>query len=480
MQAASQNGLYHKIVGLKIMKSIVLCLFIFTPSLIGYSQNCNYNGTWNGSSCDCDPGWTGPDCSVLRVLPAAPTSGYRPSNTDAWGASILKDDDGLYHMWVSVIDHNCDIEYWARNSKVIHATSSNPEGPYSYQAEAFPVMAHEVDVKRGPNNNWVAFLTAGVDSDGHLAYSDYGAACICNPSTQQPTSSCDYGASTEPTVICTASSPYGPWSDPIVILEPSSLLDGIDANFSAVVHEDGSLIGLWRTYPSGSQVHWVTASNYLDPASYTWQEQETSLFPAPYDGFTSEGLEDMFVYYDENRDVYHAIFHDMVAQDGAPFYDGLGHAYSTDGVNWTYSGEATTSHVHFTNGTTTTSARARPHFLIEDGQITHLISAEQFDDNDWSYTLVEPIENTIVHTTEHPLNSDKIISIYPQPSKGAVSLSSEYPIDKIHVYTPMGRKIKSFELKASYSFEFDLSTKGLFIVAIQLRNDLILKKIIIK
>ena len=70
------------------------------------------------------------------ILPAAPSSVYNPAYVDAWGASILKDDSGIYHMWVSVTDNNCDIQYWARNSLVVHATSSSPTGPYVYQDDA--------------------------------------------------------------------------------------------------------------------------------------------------------------------------------------------------------------------------------------------------------------------------------------------------------------------------------------------------------
>ncbi len=461
------------------MKYFYLIMVVTIQSLTSYGQNCSYNGTWNGTSCDCVLGWNGIDCSILEVLPATPNTGYRPSNTDSWGASIIKDDLGTYHMWVSVIDNNCDIQYWARNSKVIHATSLNPEGPYVYQDDAFPVMAHEVDVKRGPNDTWVAFLTAGVDSNGDLAYSNYGDPCVCNPSTQQSTSKCDYGASTEPTVICTASSPYGPWSDPIVILKPDTLLDGIDANFSAVVHEDGNLVGLWRTYPSGSQVHWVKASNYLDPSTYVWQEQETSLFPAPYDGFTSEGLEDMFVYYDEDQDIYHAIFHDMVAQEGKPFYDGLGHAYSSDGENWTYTGEAANFTVNFTDGSTTTSARARPHFLIEEGYITHLITAEQFDENNWSYTLVEPVESPLITNNQTTVHN-KVIDIYPNPSNGFLSITSNNPMNKISIYTSVGKEIISWDVDDRLNFDGNVNTKGFLLIKVQTEDNFIFEKVVVE
>ena len=308
---------------------------------------------------------------------------------DSWGASVLRGDDGLYHMWVSVVANNAKIEYWPVNSYVIHATSTKPEGPYKYVADAFPVFAHATDVKRGPGGKWIAFLTAGV-VDGKLGPSSYGPAIEFNEDGQ-PTRDINLEASTEATVLVTADSPYGPWSDPIVLLEPRNLFDGIDANFSAVVHEDGSLVGLWRTWPNGSQVHWVRATNYLDPRTYEWQEQEAPLFKPPYDGHTPDGLEDMFVWYDQGEKIYHALFHDIVIPEGRRFHDSLGHAYSIDGKKWVYTGEAASTVVRYTDGTTTRSSRARPHLLIVDGKITHLISAEQELEDGRNFTLIEPV-----------------------------------------------------------------------------------------
>lgn len=386
------------------MSRIVLAVFLFHALLVSAQDGpCGWNGTYDpaGGTCDCDDGWIGANCTTLDVRPASPGTGFAPVQTDAWGAAVLKDEaTGLYHMWVSVIDAHCDIEYWARNSKVVHATSSTPQGPYTAVGDAFPVMAHAVDVKRGPGGNWVAFLTAGVTAGGALGPSSYGAPCNCDPGTQQPIGGCFSENSEEATVVCTASSPYGPWSNPVVLLDPTALLDGIDANFSAAVAEDGSLVGLWRTYPSGSQMHWVTATNYLDPATYSWQEQETPLFSPPHDGLTSEGVEDPFVWYDAGRGAWHVLLHDMTALGGADFYDGLAHAWTTDGVNWTWTGEAATSSASFTDGSSSYSARARPHLILEGGRITHLISAEQFDANDWSYALIEPVGEPLPDPTD--------------------------------------------------------------------------------
>jgi hypothetical protein len=331
----------------------------------------------------------------LRLGAADRSTGFRPTLDDetpwgdSWGAAVIRDDDGLYHMWVSVMANNASIEYWAVNSYVVHAVSRNPEGPYTYVSDAFPVMAHEADVKRGPEGKWIAFLTAGV-RNGKLGHSSYGPPLEFDEHGE-PTREIEVGASSEATVLATADSPYGPWSDPIVLLRPDELLDGIDANFSAVVHEDGSLVGLWRTWPGASQVHWVKATNYLDPETYDWQEQEEPLLDSPWGGRAPYGLEDMFVWYDQSERTYHTLFHDMVLREGEESHDGLSHAYSVDGQRWIYTGEAASTTVKYTDGTTTQSARARPHLVIVDGKITHLISAEQVLENGRNFTLIEPV-----------------------------------------------------------------------------------------
>ena len=70
---------------------------------------------------------------------------------------VLWSDYGMpafYTSWKtprsSVIANKGSMEYWAVNSYAIHATSHKPEGPCAYVADAFGVMSHAVDVKRGP------------------------------------------------------------------------------------------------------------------------------------------------------------------------------------------------------------------------------------------------------------------------------------------------------------------------------------------
>ena len=283
-----------------------LLLSTLLSSALGCTTNagCSHNGVCSSGSCNCESPWSGATCSTLTVGLATVDNGYRPSNTYTWGGAVMKDDTDTYHMWVSEIANNCHIDKWARNSMTVHATSSSADGPYTKVDTTWGTFSHEVEVTRAPTGEYVAFFTAAVDGSGNVgdagnvvpsppAPAGNGAACTCTPADPSP-SSCATGASTDPTVMSYAMDPAGPWSTPVVVLQVAPLGDGIDANFAATITASGGLVGLWRTYPGGSQVHWVTGTDWKDPTTYTWQDDETPLFPSPYDGLTPEGLEDMY------------------------------------------------------------------------------------------------------------------------------------------------------------------------------------------
>lgn len=47
-------------------------------------------------------------------------------NTSSWGGAVLKGPDGTYHMWAAEMTEHCGIGTWQQNSRLIHATSTDP------------------------------------------------------------------------------------------------------------------------------------------------------------------------------------------------------------------------------------------------------------------------------------------------------------------------------------------------------------------
>lgn len=164
------------------------------------------------------------------------------------------------------------------------------------------------------------------------------------------------------------------------------------ANQNKVIKPDGSVVGMWRDHNPGghySTPHIFTATNWSNPTTYKWNSE-----PLFSDKVVKGGIEDMFLWVDE-RGGYHAIFHLMY---------GCGtcgsHAYSADGLHWTYTGIAYTATTKFTDGTTTVFPYVeRPHLVFDETGIkpVALTNGVKYglqpgiQNDDQSYTLLRPL-----------------------------------------------------------------------------------------
>lgn len=275
---------------------------------------CSFTGVCVGGQCQCELGWKGDWCEQLDLLPAtrdpssppwiAPGSmGYNRLNdrgnwTSSWGGSVVRDDNGLYHMWVNELTNSCGMYYWMSNSVVRHATSPDPlTVPFEPREVVWPVWSTEPDVVRAPTGEYVAFFTSKIptpstlrrpctncsrgNSTFDIATGLGGCGAGCGTTTRnmnyRPFNGSNAMDDVEPTVMSWARSPWGPWSKPIEIprLMPgfeSCPKYGIDENFAAVILSGGRLVALGRGCMT---VHVTTASNWKDPKTYVaptgWQ-----------------------------------------------------------------------------------------------------------------------------------------------------------------------------------------------------------------
>ena len=77
--------------------------------------SCSLNGRCDATSgrCACRGGWGGTRCSQLRFAPATSGAGYqrrvRGINVSSWGGSVLKGEDGRWHMWVAEMVNHCGL-----------------------------------------------------------------------------------------------------------------------------------------------------------------------------------------------------------------------------------------------------------------------------------------------------------------------------------------------------------------------------------
>jgi hypothetical protein len=133
--------------------------------------DCSLAGTCSGGRCDCDAAWTGPTCEQLHLLPAHrsafdPAGGHPtqlPSDRPfTWGGSIIKDDAGLYHLFVVEYMNHCPMTYgtWTVQSSVRHAVSRSASGPWEpKELPLGPGPTGNPVVTRAPDGTYLLYFT---------------------------------------------------------------------------------------------------------------------------------------------------------------------------------------------------------------------------------------------------------------------------------------------------------------------------------
>ena len=132
-----------------MMSFVALTLVAHVRGTCFSDADCSYNGRCVDKDCVCESAWRGVACDELQLLSASSTGGYsshhgpEASRTSSCGCSVLFDDkDGRWHMFAAEMINDCGIDYWEPNSRVVHAVSSSPEGPFSYVSTVIPAFAH--------------------------------------------------------------------------------------------------------------------------------------------------------------------------------------------------------------------------------------------------------------------------------------------------------------------------------------------------
>lgn len=85
-----------------------------------------------------------PRTLLERIQPAPLDGGFRDDNYWIWCGSVIKDDDGLFHMFASMWSKKTPFApNWLTHSRIVRATSATAEGPYTY--------VEDVIAPRGPD-----------------------------------------------------------------------------------------------------------------------------------------------------------------------------------------------------------------------------------------------------------------------------------------------------------------------------------------
>jgi hypothetical protein len=369
--------------------------------------DCYNNGDCVAGACVCDAAWDGAECDWLALAPTAtqlwPPPGYVPQNASSlassWGATIRRDDAGVFHAFFDVV---CGAYTWmhVQGAVIVHARAPALEGPYVFAEVALPQQTINPHLVRAPDSAWllaachdvlpaplpVCTGDAATDARSAAARAAFFAASQ-PPSSSQP-SDCK-GNNPGSFQIARAATLDGPW----VMLNAS--ISGSNAtvpnpNPSLLPASDGSaLLAYTRNVNDpvgvGERVNIARAA--------VWEA--LSFAAGPLDPIGTPG-EDPFLF--SSARGLHIVFHAFSFGNNTG-----GYAVTDDPTgrsNWRFvPGGIYNTSVSLAAGVPPQSfaRRERPEFLFDDaGAITHLLTGCELvkEDGHSSLSVLHAVRRT--------------------------------------------------------------------------------------
>jgi hypothetical protein len=329
-----------------------------------------------------------------NLAPAPVDGSFRMDDFIVWGGSVTKGDDGRYYMFASRWPKSVTMRNWVVNSEVVLASSDKAEGPYKFEQVVLPprgpefwdgMVTHNPTIHRH-NGKYVLFYV-GATYDFEM------------PKEQVSRDTYEKVWNGKRIGVAVADSPFGPWTrmeEPIMQPRPGKWDGAIISNPAPVVHEDGSVLLIYKSapvpYPERNEnraLHFgvAVAPHYLGPYTRMNDGQKIEI-----EGADDVHVEDPYVW--QAGGVYHMVAKVMddslIGESGAGFY-----AFSKDGSHWSLPDDpkAYSRTVLFRDGTERTQEKLeRPQVLVQDGRPTHIFFASA--DPEWAdiYNLVIPVK----------------------------------------------------------------------------------------
>ena len=327
--------------------------------------------------------------------PAFESEGYW-----VWGSSVVKGEDGKYHMFVSRFPKSLPFHPgWMIASEIVHATSDTPEGPYKFSDIALPARGAQYWDGRSTHNPRILKYK----NKYYLIYMG-STHPFANPTYEQLTLDspwCTIGRSNKRIGLAVADSPYGPWKrfdEPILKTKPNTFYSFLVSNPSPIIQEDGSVMMIFkgRTYIGDNKFSDMALGMAYAPSiegPYKVLNDDQPIFQVNGQG----EAEDPFLWKDNKG--YHAIFKDHVSKFTGEQGGGV-MAHSKDGIRWTVDKDpkAYSRTVEWEDGKVEMQGQLeRPFLLFENGKATYAFFVTMngpggFENATKSWNMVIPIK----------------------------------------------------------------------------------------
>ena len=322
-----------------------------------------------------------------KLKPVAEENVFRTEGYFNWGASIIKGDDGKYHMFYARWKKEYTFLGWLTHSEVAHAVSKNPDGPWKYKETVLTgrgkghwdaITAHNPKIKYFDGKYYLYYISTNM---GDKAYTEEDL--IETASVGYSHKNWKILRPNQRTGVAVAESLKGPWKRmDQTLIEPSGPITTLTVNPAIDKGKDGK----YYLVVKGDKPN---DKNFVRNQAVAVSEKPDGPFviqPKPVIDYID--TEDVSVWYDDTRERFYGVFHSN--------HDGkfIGLITSADGINWKKAADywMTPKVVKMADGSDYIADRLeRPFVFYEDGKAKVLSLAARKGNE--SINICIPIEN---------------------------------------------------------------------------------------
>lgn len=339
---------------------------------------------------------------IDRILPAPKNGGFYDPDYWIWGSSVIKGEDGKYHMFVSRWTKQVGFGNWVTNSQVVHAIADTAIGPYLYNDVVLPMRGKQFwDGMCTHNPRIVKY------KEEYLLYYFGNTYNFPQPNAANPEVSNEMSREAwmnKRIGVAISKSVYGPWKrldKPVIEPRPGHWDASITSNPAPAVNDStGKILLMYKSSTNGMVPPLLLGvSQSSKPEGPYHRLTEEPIFRFETKTNNRRDVEDPFIWWSGNK--YEAILKDRSGEICGEEGGGI-HVWSNDGIKWhlfdkvkaysktiLWDDGSTSEHNHF----------ERPFVLIENGAPTHLFAATGIGPKAWQFqhtwNMVIPLSKQI-------------------------------------------------------------------------------------
>lgn len=333
-----------------------------------------------------------------RIGKVPRNSGFSMEGYHLWCPSVIKGDDGLFHLFASRWPNTIPFHPgWMVASEVVHATSNDILGPYEFRDVALPARGAEYWDGRSTHNPKILkhkenYIIVYMGSTHPFQDVQPGEPFLLDDPR------CIVGRSNKRVGIAISKNLNGPWQrfdGPILPTKPNTFYSFLTSNPSLIIHEDESAYLMFKSRKYEGHVHSPMFIGVAKAPHFTGPYTVIGNKPIFGPGYFGE-VEDPYVWKDSSG--FHMIAKDMYDKLAGEHHAGF-LANSPDGVKWELDPQpkAYSRTITWDDGEKQTLGQMeRPFAYVENGKVTHLFFGVMdgpggFNNSTRSWNLVIPL-----------------------------------------------------------------------------------------